>query len=168
MKLVFKNYKKFYTVLLSLIIIIMCGYQLNVYSKYLILVGHEPINPLWSPGIFSLINYTESKGSAEFVSLDWGTHNQLIGFNPIKNKYYEFVDQSTDNSQSDNNYLYQRYVTNLSNPYYISYIEKNENISPSYRKKFVNLISIHKKSLEIVKTIYYDNSPIYNVYIIKP
>ncbi len=168
LKLVFENNKKILYVVFSLLVICMCTYQLNVYSKYLKLVGHEPINPIWSPGIFSLINYTKAQKSAQFVSLDWGTHNQLIGFDPIKNKYYEFIDGSTDNNQSVNNSLYRRNVAELSNPYYISFVPKNEINIPSYRVKFVDLISVHKKSLEIVKTIYYDNSPIYNVYIIKP
>lgn len=47
-----------------------------------------PKSIYWSPAIYDLIRYAK-KTDAQFVSVDWGMHNQLQAFDHKKGKYYD-------------------------------------------------------------------------------
>lgn len=74
-------------IFISSVVLITFVHQTIIINQYFNMLEHPTRTVIWSDKIYDLINYTiETK--KKFVSIDWGLHNNLIAFNPQKNKYY--------------------------------------------------------------------------------
>lgn len=81
-----KSKKKSKAILSALIVFIVFY---NVYIIKLHIQSYaNPKSIHWSPAIYDLIRYTQNT-DAQFISVDWGIHNQLQAFDHIKGKYYD-------------------------------------------------------------------------------
>jgi hypothetical protein len=80
---------KTYIFLIISLIIITTHQMINHYKYYI--ACNKPVNNIyWAKEIIDLIEYTNGKSNS-FVSVNWGTHNQLITFTGKKGKYFELV-----------------------------------------------------------------------------
>jgi len=61
-----------------LLVPIMAGFYVVTYGHYLQQYGSPTKNVYWSPAIYELIELTRDEAYT-YVSLDWGTHTQLLG-----------------------------------------------------------------------------------------
>ncbi len=73
-----------------LIISALTAYNIGINLKYVSACNFPPKNHSWSAEIYNLINYAKERPE-KFISLDWGTHTQLIAFTGAKNKFYELL-----------------------------------------------------------------------------
>jgi hypothetical protein len=96
-----------------IIVTFIFSYNVFIYTQYIKSYGH-PENPLFSNAIYDLIRYT--KGSKNpFISVDWGTHAQLLAFHEgIPGKYIEIVYWLNDlNEKNVSDELLNIYCNNL-------------------------------------------------------
>jgi 4-amino-4-deoxy-L-arabinose transferase-like glycosyltransferase len=116
-----------------------CSYQLFIYGSYARAYDRAPFNTIWSSAIYQLSDFAKSQ-RAPFVSLDWGTQTQLLGFDGKPNKYYEVfgpVDLK-DPSNPD----FQKYVTDTPNAYYVTH-PSAISIFPAVAPDFFTLVARH-------------------------
>jgi hypothetical protein len=111
---------------LILVLIIISFYQIVNYYNHYIAYDKPVKNIYWAKEIFDLIDYTKHKSNS-FVSIDWGTHNQLITFTDIKGKYLELcyrLDEININDKQEKDKIVD--IINPDNKrLYIMYSEKD-------------------------------------------
>jgi len=130
------------------IIAIIFSYNIFIYTKYIKSYDH-PQNPFYSNAIYDLIQYTkESKDS--FVSVDWGTHAQLLAFNGVPGKYVQLAfwlnDLNDTNFREQDLNLLLTYLTPDNNYYFIMhpvnttfFIKARQNIFAAAARYKMNL-----------------------------
>jgi hypothetical protein len=103
------------------IITIIFSYNLFIDTKYIEAYSHPPKNIYWSPAIYDLIQYTQ-KSKYKFVSVDWGTHNQLVTFYGAPGKYVELAFWLNRNlNDKDRNWLKETFLNPDNNYLFIMY-----------------------------------------------
>ena len=120
----------------------LCIYQLAVYRQYTNVYGKPVSNFSWSSSIYNLIDFAKAQPQSQFVSLDWGTQTQLIGYDSVPNKYYEVFGpiqlQNPVTAQQD----FEKYIANLPNAYYVTH-PASVAIFPNVTRDFFKLAEEH-------------------------
>jgi hypothetical protein len=137
--------------------------QVYIYGKYADTYSKTPYNLIWSSAIYSLADYTKQHKNAQFMSLDWGTQTQLLGFDPVPGKYYEVFGPVVLSSPSLSQATYTEYVTDRSNAYYIAHA-KGTQVDPEVERDFFKLVELHGYNPVQVKVIYDEKTPVFDIY----
>jgi hypothetical protein len=148
------------------VVALLCLYQLNVYRQYAAIYGKPTSNVVWSPAIYPLASFTASIPNSQFMSLDWGTQTQLLGFNPIKNKYFEVFGPLDSTNPTTSTTVYQNYIASKPNAYYITHAVESGGF-PTVEPAFFAIAEAHGKQPYLYKTIYFDRQPIFEIYRLK-
>ena len=146
--------------------IVLC-YYLWTNINYIHFLGQPTKNVYWTPAIYDLFTYTESVGKP-FVSIDWGTHTQLLGLSQNARKYKEmslFLNNrmlpKESREEFTRKYLYgDRYRFILHN-------EKNT-LYQIARKNFFDLAYEHGFEPKVEKRLKSGEQVIFEVYRLEP
>lgn len=141
------------------ITVAVVGYNLLVYKQYINIYGNPVANASWSDANYRLVSFAKSHHQP-FVSLDWGTHTQLLSLDPVKSKYYE-VSGPINLSSAD--VLYKSYITDLPDAYYITHTPQGDSF-PQASSDFFKMTSLHGLRPTIVQTFYDGSRPVYTIY----
>ncbi len=74
------------TLALAILTIVAVMYHLWLFGQYLEAFDRPPRNIYWSTAIYELIDYTAAS-EKKIVSIDWGTHTQLLSFSKDPDKF---------------------------------------------------------------------------------
>ena len=151
------------SIIIGLVVIIFCIHQLYVYGRYASLYGKTPSNLIWSNAIYDLSQYTKQHKDAKFISMDWGTQTQLIGFDPVKSKYYEAFGPIAVNNSLLSQDTFQQYISTKSNAYYITHTN-NALVMKEQSRDFLRLAEYHGYEPVIVKEIDDGSTPVFDIY----
>lgn len=147
-----KIYKlNFQTIIYSLILVTILTYQTWMYSNYIAAYHKPPKNITWSSQIYPLIDYTKQTES-QFVSIDWGIHNQLIVFTQIRGKYSELAFFLSDPqlSKPQKTWLYEEFFNQKGKYQFITRTEEGTSFTKS-RKVFFDIVEEYSVELKKVK-----------------
>ncbi len=125
--------------------------------------GKELRNAQWSKAIYELVSLSKQKNNT-FVSVDWGTHNQMLIFNQEKNKYFDewvwFIKDPIPEKE------YKRLLSqHFENPktLFVMYSSDKSNLSRT-RKMFFQIAQNNRYKTVMQKIIKDDNAPVYELY----
>ncbi|HSW98845.1 MAG TPA: glycosyltransferase family 39 protein [Candidatus Saccharimonadales bacterium] len=153
--------RQFQALVVGGLVALASAYQLFVYSGYIKAYARPAMNPGWSPAIYKLISYAKAHNGT-FVSMDWGTQTQLIGFDPVHGKYLEMFGPLDISNPITNKWLYDRYIGSVRNGYYIGTAPGEQNF-PEVQKDFFTLAlqhGLHPRRVAVIA----DKKPVYYVY----
>jgi hypothetical protein len=139
---VLKNQQQIGRALLVVLVILIGLYQLNIYRSYIAVLDKPTVNNSWSPALYGLLDFTRSHKNAQFISLDWGIHVQLIALDPIPNKYFELMGPLVIEDPTINQRLYQTYIHDKPNAYYITHTGDKQSF-PVTKTQFLKLAQQH-------------------------
>jgi hypothetical protein len=149
--------------MVAIVTIIFCSYQLYVYSGYTALYGKTPSNLIWTNAIYGLSSFTKNHKHAQFISLDWGTQTQLLGFNPIPNKYFAVPIPLQISNSVQTKYVYQTFIASKQNAYYIAYTS-NFVAVPMARSSFFTDARDYGYKPILVSVIKDNQAPAFSIY----
>ncbi len=120
-------------------------FAINVFFIYNLNNGRL-LNKYWSRSVFSLVEHVK-KSDSKFVSVDWGINNELIAFDHIKNKYYDYWPFfCTENLEpKTQEWIRQTYLVNAEYRY-VRVVSGDENVTCG--KNFEKLINSFGYSLQ--------------------
>ena len=152
------------------IITIILSYNLFIYTKYINAYDH-PHNPYYSNAIYDLVEYTK-KSKGTFVSVDWGTHAQLLAFHDgVPGKYVEIVyllnNLYETNLSDEHRNLLIKYLDPSNNYFFIMHpVDKTVFIKA--RQYFFNAASKYNVKLNLFQEITDSKGRvIYEIYNVK-
>ncbi|MFH0830922.1 MAG: glycosyltransferase family 39 protein [Parcubacteria group bacterium] len=147
---------------------------LPLYAVYLLSVDlhyvtalHQPTkNVYWSSAIYELYDYTRSVDQT-IVSVDWGTHTQLLGLSQDANKYKnESFMLNRDPLPIERQ---QKFNTYLSRYDILFVLHSSEHTLFSVaRKNFFELVATTGHTLRAVQTISNGSDPLFELYRLSP
>lgn len=144
-------------------IVLVSAYNLFTYGQYIKAYNEPTKNIFWSTAIYDLIDYT-SESQEKFVSIDWGTHTQLLVFSqdPEKFKNESFRLNTSKLTESAS----QRFIDiYLSDEEYLFVLHnESKSLFPDARQNFFNLVDRSGKSAELINEIKDGNQTIIEVY----
>jgi hypothetical protein len=152
---------------LIILLIIITSYQMLNYYKFYIACDKPVKNIYWAKELSDLIEYSKDKSNS-FVSVNWGTHNQLITFTGKKGKYLELVYKLYKlkyNNLQDKMAVID-FINSDKDKLYILYPEIDYLRSELFVKKKLFMIAQEAGfKFKKLKTIFNDsNEPIYEIY----
>lgn len=130
---------------LILVLILVGGYNISLLNQYISGSRGTLNNITWSPAIYKLIDYTKSK-DAYFVSVDWGIHNQLLVFNPIKNKYTDRWLQLINKDFAEESII-SLIKEKSDKPIYFILHSQDKAVFPQAQTKFISISKKNKLAL---------------------
>ncbi|MDP2587488.1 MAG: glycosyltransferase family 39 protein [bacterium] len=136
-----------------LVIPVLLVFYLVTYGAYLRHYGEPTKNVYWSPAIYELIEATQDD-TYRYVSIDWGTHTQLLGFSqdPVKFQNASFF-INRDPLPTDARELFnQRYLSGDAKPVRFILHAPEHTLFPAARKNFFSLVG-GLQAVQLVKTI---------------
>ncbi|HSW98357.1 MAG TPA: hypothetical protein VLF71_00815, partial [Candidatus Saccharimonadales bacterium] len=142
-------------------VFVLCLYQLNVYHQNVAAFNRPPGKVIWSTAIYQLIDYAKAQHTS-FVSMDWGTQTQLLGFDPVPGKYIEMFGPLDVSSPEQAAADFQKYATNLPGALYVTHAP-GEQLTPT-TAQFFALARTHGYHPVLVKTLYDQRLPVFQVY----
>ncbi|HEX7963147.1 MAG TPA: glycosyltransferase family 39 protein, partial [Candidatus Saccharimonadales bacterium] len=141
---------------------LLCVYQLGVYRQYVAAYNRPPGKLIWSTAIYQLTDYAKVH-RGPFVSMDWGTQTQLLGFDPVPGKYVEMFGPLLVNDPAQSEFDFQKYIVSEPGALYVTHAA-GERIIPDVTTQFFDLAAAHGYRLTLVKTIYDGNRPVFEIY----
>lgn len=130
-------------------------------------IKKNPTNIMWSPAISDLCVYTKSEDN-HFINLNWGLHNQLIMFDPVKGKYEEIWAQILEKWGNKITEEEKQKIINDKNIRYIAYTKEDvKKILPSSRDEWFNYAKSLNKNIYVEKEFFDRNGLVIAVYRIE-
>jgi len=147
------------------VILLVLSYQIYLESQYIEIYDKPVKNINWSSKIYDLIDYTKSDNRI-YVSVDWGTHNQLISFTGLRNKYLEIAYglYQVNIDEDQRKWLIQEILNPEKNYVLIMYPQENSTLGMSQTnlKKIAQEASIR---LQKIETFSEGGRVVYELYI---
>ncbi len=144
-------------------VFVIASYQLFTYTKYIRAYDIVMKNPQWSKAIYELIGYTKQTKD-RFVSVDWGTHNQLLVFNGVKGRFFDewvwFIKDPLPQNELDrllDSYYGQKDVV------FITYTAKKSNFSRT-RNMFFKICDEYGYRPYLTRIIKDDGETVFELY----
>lgn len=143
-------------------------YHLWLFGQYLQAFERPPRNIYWSTAIYELIDYAAATDK-KFVSIDWGTHTQLLAFskNPQKFKNESFNLNRSPLPSTAREQFTEVYLQSP-NEYLFILHPSRFTLFKASRQNFFDLIAEQGLTARLVKTI--DDNPraIFEIYELAP
>jgi 4-amino-4-deoxy-L-arabinose transferase-like glycosyltransferase len=147
----------------TVLVIIIAGYCTAINVRYINAYGLPTKNVGWSNAIYELIEYTE-KSTYKFASVDWGTHAQLITFDPVASKYREICyGLGTDDPGEAQSILDTLLEPGNSFAFIMHPVEETSVMNP--RLGIFDAAERSGKRLKLIKTITDGGRPIFEIYL---
>lgn len=149
------------------IISLIIGYQLFINSRYLISYGKSSASVHWSYVIYDLIDYAR-RSNHRFVSVDWGTHNQLLDFDYQRGKYFDEWPRFAQNPipVKDKIFLIYGHYMDSRSLFVLHSSQKTEFMQT--RINFFKIAHDLKMEPKLVKAFYDGSSVVYEIYKVEP
>jgi hypothetical protein len=143
---------------------------LSIILAYLVfqIITHQqnyrnPTNPIWSPQIYSLMDFSKS-APFTFVSVDWGFHNQFL-INATNNDN-KFIDLSFPLNLTDIDEYTQKnliHYANGKNTLFVLHSEEATILKQS-RKNFFNILENSNINFRNIEKYSQNNKIVYEIY----
>ncbi len=130
-------------------LIFIGGYNLWMSNNYIKIYDQPLYQIFWSAEIYNLIDYTQAEAN-QFVSIDWGTHNQLISFTQERDKYFNesFKLNNKKLKQDAKDAFFAKYLDSSDNFLFILH-PKETTLFPVARQNFFDILA--EKKLDATK-----------------
>lgn len=158
-----KCYNKKINFILIIMVVFMFFYHMNIQNDvtYISNVGDEN-STNWSrtittPAIYDLIEYGKQNKDSNLISVDWGTHTQLMAF--IRNTQYKQIESSLmsyDKNALDSIFADENNVYVTHGDKYVCFKEAQDNFF-----KYIEDTGLQAK---LIKEMYYDNNCVYKLW----
>jgi hypothetical protein len=150
--------------ILAFLVGVFCVYQLNLYRLYTDTYKNTPANLSWSPSIYKLITFAKEYPKSPFISLDWGTQTQLIGYDPVPGKFFELFGPVILNNPAQDNWYLQQFITSKPGAFYIT----NRYSAPLHvGQDFFKVSESFGYTKVLVDQIYDHSTLVYSIYQLK-
>lgn len=169
--------RKLRLILLACPVLFIISYQVFMNVRYLNYYNAGQVNTNWSPAVFSLIDYAKASNS-KFVSLNWGTGTQFIAFDNVPNKYFEaWPTLGNVLTPAERTQFYNEFLTQPKQYEFVGFYEQNSLVANTTTTQsalssyplinFLNICRSYNLKVIKIKTISYNNKPIYDIYAVQ-